>query len=243
MMRALIVDNEVHAREELELLLRETGEFTVVGSCANAIEAIQAIKAEQPDVLFLDIKMPKVDGFQLLSMIDEENMPNVVFVTAYDEFALQAFDENALDYLLKPVQKERLAKAVEKLKRFVSEGQRTVYQGPAIERIPCLGSNSIKLVDTAEVEFVRSGIAGVYVVTPKGEFFTELTLKVLENKTNLVRCHKQYLVNVQQIDEIARQEPTVAVLKTKSGKEVPISRRYLLKLKEMLGIQHRKGKA
>lgn len=129
-MRALIVDDEIHAREELEVLLQETGEFSVVVKCANALEALQAIRKEKPQVLFLDIQMPVVSGFELLSMIDEELMPIVVFVTAYDEYALKAFEESALDYLLKPVEKERLTRTVKKLKRMLHEGSRGVYTGP-----------------------------------------------------------------------------------------------------------------
>ena len=242
-MRALVVDNELHAREDLAARLRETGEFTWIGQSANAIEALQAVKAERPDVLFLDIAMPQIDGFQLLSMIDEDILPAVVFVTAYDEFALKAFEENALDYVLKPVQADRLGRAIEKLRRFAVEPPPSpAVMGRPIERIPCMGKNSIKLVDVGDVEFVRSGVAGVYVVTAKGEFFTELTLKVLESKTDLVRCHRQYLVNVKEIDEIVRQDPTGVVLAMKSGKSIPTSRRFLLKLKDQLGIQHRQAK-
>ena len=122
MMRALIVDDEVHAREELQALLEETGEFHILGSCANAFEALKAIKRDRPEVLFLDIQMPILSGFELLSMIDEEVMPIVIFVTAYDEYAVKAFEENALDYLLKPLEKERLTKTVHKLKRMLGEG-------------------------------------------------------------------------------------------------------------------------
>jgi two-component system, LytTR family, response regulator len=110
MMRALLVDDEVHSRNALESLLEKTGKFEIVGACANAFEAIRAIRAQRPEVLFLDIQMPKVNGFQLLSMIDEELMPKVVFVTAYDAYAIQAFEKNAFDYLLNPVQKDRLAR-------------------------------------------------------------------------------------------------------------------------------------
>ena len=127
MMRALIVDDEIYSREELESMLKETGEFIVLGKCANAVEAIRAINRERPDVLFLDIQMPAINGFELLSMIDEKVMPSVVFVTAYDEYALKAFEENALDYLLKPVEKERLAKTVEKLKKTICSGRKTGF--------------------------------------------------------------------------------------------------------------------
>ena len=170
MMRALIVDDEIHAREELEALLQETGEFTVAGKCANALEALQAIKKEKPDVLFLDIQMPVINGFELLSMIDEELMPMVVFVTAYDEYALKAFEENALDYLLKPVEKERLAKTVEKLKKRFAEGRNRSLRVPISRRYPASMSSKIKLIDMAEVEYVRSGEAGVHVVLRPASF-------------------------------------------------------------------------
>lgn len=236
-LRALVVDDEPHARASLRAMLEATGALTVVGECGDALQALHAVKAEAPDVLFLDVQMPKVNGFQLLSMIDREIMPHVVLVTAYDAYAVKAFDENALDYLLKPVQRERLARTVEKLRRAVHEGERPAYDSPAIERIPCTGPHSIRLVDVAEVELVRSGPAGVHVVTARGEFLTELTLQVLEAKTELVRCHRQHLVNPRLIDEILRPEPRGAVLRLRSGKEVPVSRRYFVRLKERLGLR------
>jgi two-component system, LytTR family, response regulator len=237
-MRALIVDDERHVREELEALLNETGEYQIVGTCSDAVQALHVIKEVKPEVLFLDIHMPKVGGFQLLGMIEPGLMPCVVFVTAYDEYALRAFEENALDYLLKPVQPERLAKATEKLKRYLKEGRKPSFGGPMIERIPCVCSRGIKLIDIADAEFVHSSESGVHVVTQAGEFLTELTLTVLETKAPvLVRCHKQYLVNVKQIDEIVRLDPASAGLKTKSGKAVPISRRFLARLKEQFLIR------
>lgn len=237
MMRAMVVDDEFYARQSLEAMLVATKEFETVSVCANAVEALQSIKAEPPDVLFLDVQMPKINGFQLLSMIDRERMPTVVFVTAND-FALQAFDENAVDYLLKPVLRPRLTLAIEKVKRFLQVGKTRVYEGPAIERIPCTGPNCIRLVDVNDVEHVRCSPAGVYVVTAKGEFLTDLTMQVLENKTDLARCHRQYLVDVRQIEEVHRPEPRTVVLRMKSGHELPASRRYFVTLKQRLGIRH-----
>jgi two-component system, LytTR family, response regulator len=234
MMRALIVDDEIYSREELESMLKETGEFIVLGKCANAVEAIRAINRERPDVLFLDIQMPAINGFELLSMIDENLMPIVVFVTAYDEYALKAFEENALDYLLKPVEKERLAKTVEKLKKRFALGEKPVFSGPDIQKIPCIHSSKIKLIPSAEIEYVRSGESGVYVICPNGEFYTDLTLQILEGKTRLVRCHKQFLVNIDLVDEIIPRENMLADIKTKSGRLVPVSRRYLKLLREAL---------
>jgi two-component system, LytTR family, response regulator len=232
----LIVDDEIHARDELEALLEETGAFLVVGKCAHAIEALQAIKREKPDVVFLDIQMPGITGLELLSMIDDEVMPVVVFVTAYDEYAIKAFEEDAFDYLLKPVEKPRLAKTVRKLQKKLDQTGRAAYPGTQIARIPCVAATRIKLISISDVEYVRSDVAGIYLVCPRGEFYTELTLRVLEERTPLIRCHKQFLVNIDQVDEILLQENQAAMIQTRSKKSVPVSRRYLKKIKERLGI-------
>ncbi len=235
MMRALIVDDELHAREELASLLEETGAFTVAGKCGNAVEAIQAIRRERPDVLFLDIQMPVISGFELLSMIDDAELPTVVFVTAHDEFAIRAFEESAADYLLKPVARERLARTVERLRRRPAVSDTAGLPRTQIRRIPCLAGRSIKLVDVADVDLVRSSEAGVYVVLAKGELYTDLTLKVLEERAGLVRCHKQFLVNLDNVVEIELDQGQ-AVVRTRSGKEVPVSRRFLPKLRDQLHI-------
>ncbi|HYS81081.1 MAG TPA: two-component system response regulator BtsR [Anaeromyxobacteraceae bacterium] len=236
MLRALIVDDEPLARDELAGLLTATGRITVVGRCGNAVEALHALRAERPDILFLDVEMPGVSGFELLGMLDEDLHPQVVFVTAHDEFAVKAFEESAVDYLLKPVDEGRLAKAVAKLEHPPAHPGPAALATPEITRIPCLAARAIKLVALAEVEFVRSSEAGVYVVTAGGEFYTELTLSVLEARAHLLRCHKQYLVNVDRIDEISLAENSLAVIKTKSGQAVPVSRRHLTRLRDALGL-------
>jgi len=236
MIRALIVDDEPLARDELDRLLAETGQVTVVGKCGNALEAIQVLRRERPDALFLDVQMPDVSGFELLAMLDEDLAPDVVFVTAHDEFAVKAFDESAVDYLLKPVEPERLAKAVDKLRLRRPAEPRPQVAVAEITRIPCLAGRSIKLVPVSEVELVKSGEAGVYVVSPQGEYYTELTLSVLETRAKLLRCHKQYLVNVDRIDEISLGENSLAVIKTRSGQIVPVSRRHLTRLRAALGL-------
>jgi two-component system LytT family response regulator len=234
--RALIVDDEPLARDELSGLLAETGRFQIVGSCGNAVEALKLLRSERPDVLFLDVQMPGVSGFELLGMIDEDLLPAVVFVTAHDAFAVKAFEERAVDYLLKPVEKERLAKTIERLEEGRHDAARPPLAAPEITRIPCLAQRSIKLVPISDVEFVRSSEAGVYVVTAGGEYFTELTLSVLEARAGLLRCHKQFLVHVDRIDEISLGENSLAVIKTKSGNTVPVSRRHLTKLRSALGL-------
>jgi len=236
MIRALVVDDEMPAREELRTLLEETGEIEVVAVCGNALEAIKAINRERPQVLFLDIQMPVIGGFELLSMIDAEIMPHVVFVTAYDEYALKAFEEKTLDYLLKPVAPERLRRTVEKLRLAVRGGRHPAYETAPLSRIPCVSANRIKLVDPQGVEFVRSDLSGVHLFTAQGSFYTELTLKVLEDRTPLLRCHKQYLANLEQIEEILLLDSGLAEIRTRSGQTLPVSRRYLKSLKDRLHL-------
>jgi two-component system LytT family response regulator len=237
MIRALIVDDEFHAREELGAILEETGEFTVAGKCANALDAMKFIRKERPDVVFLDIQMPVIDGFEFLGMMEEELLPHVVFVTAYDTYAIKAFDENALDYLLKPVEKERLSKTIVRLKKSIDDGRRPAVRSiPEIKRVPCIVCNRIKLVNVSDIEYVRSGQSGIHVVCPLGEFYTELTLKVFESRTDLIRCHKQYLVNLNQVDEIIFREGSQAEIKMKTSRRIPVSRRYLKILKEQMAF-------
>lgn len=236
MIRVVIVDDERPAREELAALLAELGDCEVVGSCGDPVTAIRTVNRLRPDVLFLDIKMPVLGGFELLAMIDAEIMPQVVFVTAYDDYALQAFEEQTLDYLVKPVAQERLARTLEKLRRVLPSEPHPVYPAVGIDRIPCLCGNRIKLVPPAETELVRSDLAGVHVLTAQGEYFTELTLKVLESQAGLLRCHKQYLINPAAVDEIALLPNELAEIRTRSGRTVPVSRRYLKQLKGRFGI-------
>jgi two-component system LytT family response regulator len=217
-------------------LLLEIGGCEVIGTCVNAFEGIKVINRERPDVLFLDIQMPVIGGFELLGMIDREIMPHVVFVTAYDQFALKAFEEKTLDYLLKPVEKDRLAKTFEKLQDLLRRGESPSFATPPIIRIPCVSGNRIKLITPRELDHVRADLSGVHVVQPNGESFTDLTLKVIEERTPLVRCHRQYLVNVDCIDEIRLLEHGLGEIKSKAGHLLPVSRRYLKSLKNLLGF-------
>jgi len=236
MFRALIIDDEFHAREEMAALLLEIGGCEVIGTCVNAFEGIKVINRERPDVLFLDIQMPVIGGFELLGMIDREIMPHVVFVTAYDQFALKAFEEKTLDYLLKPVDQGRLAKTFEKLQDLLRRGEAPSIATAPITRIPCVSGNRIKLINPRELDHVRADLSGVHVVQPNGESFTDLTLRVIEERTPLVRCHRQYLVNVDCIDEIRLLEHGLGEIKSKAGHLLPVSRRYLKSLKNLLGF-------
>ncbi|WP_333871326.1 two-component system response regulator BtsR [Kosakonia cowanii] len=239
MLRVLIVDDEPLAREMLRSLLQEERDIEVVGECGNAIEGISAVHKLRPDVLFLDIQMPRISGLEMVGMLDPGNRPYVVFLTAFDEYAVQAFEEHAFDYLLKPIETQRLTKTLNRLRqdRGVQDVSLLAENQQPLKFIPCTGHSRIWLLQMEEVAFVSSRMSGVYVTSHEGkEGFTELTLRTLESRTPLVRCHRQYLVNMAFLKEIRLEDNGQAELLLHDGLTVPVSRRYLKNLKEALGL-------
>ncbi|MFB9135860.1 two-component system response regulator BtsR [Vibrio olivae] len=238
MFSALVIDDELFAREELIELLEETGLIEVIGEASNAIEGLKKINQLKPDVVFLDIQMPQITGVELLGMLDAETMPHVVFVTAYDQFAIQAFEENAFDYLLKPVDTDRLNKTVQRLVKAdqPSPAPYHAITPTQLEHVPCYGHNRIVIVSSKDIEFAYSDVSGVHIQTASQLTTSQLTLKVLEEKTVLIRCHRQYLVNLSAIKEIKLLENGLAEIITVSEHKLPVSRRYLKYLKERLGF-------
>ncbi|KLV04924.1 response regulator [Photobacterium aquae] len=236
MIKALVIDDEKYAREELIELLEESGRIQVIGECSNAIEGLKKINALKPDAIFLDIQMPQLTGIELLSMLDQDTMPKVVFVTAYDEFALKAFEDNAFDYLLKPVEPARLSKTLDRLSRECHQVDYSPLTSDMLELIPCSGHNRIVLLSPADIEVAFSDLSGVHAVTHDTKATTHLTLKTLEEKTPLIRCHRQYLIHPKAIREIKLLDNGLAEITTQHGHHAPVSRRYLKELKDRFGL-------
>ncbi|CAM2920240.1 two-component system response regulator BtsR [Moritella viscosa] len=237
MLNAIVIDDEQYAREELIELLHETKQIRVIQQAENAIEGLQLINKLKPDIIFLDIQMPQITGIKMLSMLNPDNMPKVVFSTAYDQYALQAFEENAFDYLLKPIDPARLQKTVDRLiKSAAQQNDSAIEEHKQLAQVPCIGHNRILIIATEDIEFAYSGLSGVYINTAQQETTSQLTLKVLEEKTPLIRCHRQYLVNLKAIKEIQLLDNSLAEIVTTSGKKLPVSRRYLKLLKQSFGI-------
>lgn len=237
MLKIIVVDDEQPARDELCELLGAEGDISVIAQCSNALEAIPAIHRLQPDVVFLDIQMPRISGLEMVSMLNPESMPYIVFVTAYDEYAIQAFEEHAFDYLLKPLDRSRLTKTLGRLRRGLTVQKNIQSLGEAqLRHIPCHGHNRIFLLKIEEIEYLSSELSGVHVVAVTQSGYTQLSLKTLEEKTPFVRCHRQYMVNPDQLGEIQLMDNGAAEVITRSGKRIPVSRRYLKPLKERLGI-------
>ena len=235
MLTALIIDDEAPSRDELRALLAVHADIEVLGECSNALDGIAHIHRLRPDVVFLDIQMPRVSGLEMVGMIEASALPHIVFVTAYDEHALKAFEEHAADYLLKPIDPQRLAKTLQWLRAGAlpsTSAHRSLI--PALRHIPCVSLNRISLLGLDEIEYVYTDLSGVHVVCDKRQGITELTLKVLQERTPLLRCHRQYLVNIDQIAEIDILDNGSAEIVTRSARRVPVSRRYLRDLKDHL---------
>jgi len=237
MLSALIIDDEAPSRDELKALLAGAPDVEVVAECSNAIEGLSAIHRLRPDVVFLDIQMPRLSGLEMVGMIEPSALPHIVFVTAYDEHALKAFEEHAADYLLKPIDPQRLARTLDWLRSGARPANRA-FPGATdrLCRIPCIGRNRIFLICLDDVEYVHTDVTGVQVVATGQQGMTELTLKILQERTALLRCHRQYLVNLEHIAEIGLLDNGGAEILTHSGKRVPVSRRHLREIKDQLLI-------
>ncbi len=237
MLSALIIDDEAPSRDELRALLAAEPDIEVVGECANAIEGLAAIHRLRPQVVFLDIQMPRLSGLEMAGLIDPVAMPHIVFVTAHDEHALKAFEEHATDYLLKPIDPQRLAKTLNWLRTGACPpSQLPLVASSMLRQIPCIGRARIFLLGLTEVEYAYTDLSGVQVVSAERQGTTDLTLKILQERTPLLRCHRQYLVNTDQIAEIELLDNGAAEILTRSGKRVPVSRRYLREMKDRLLI-------
>lgn len=148
MLKVLIVDDEPLARENLRILLETQPDIEIVGECGNAVEAIGAVHKLRPDVLFLDIQMPRISGLEMVGMLDPQHRPYIVFLTAFDEYAVKAFEEHAFDYLLKPIESARLEKTLFRLRQERSLQDMTVLDDTqqALKYIPCTGHSRIWLL-------------------------------------------------------------------------------------------------
>lgn len=240
-MRALIVDDERLARKELMKLLEEHPMIEVVGEAVNVEEAYQMVNELNPDLLFLDIQMPGKTGFQLLEMLD--SVPLVVFTTAYDEFALKAFEVNALDYLLKPIQPERLSETVAKLAEK-EKAKQVVERGPEKK----LGLNDQVFVKDGErcwfvslnnVRLFESDGNYIKVYFDNNRPMIHKSLNALDEKLDeraFFRASRKHIVNLSWVEGIESWFNGGLMVRLRGGDKVEVSRRQAAKFKEMMSL-------
>lgn len=249
-LRTLIVDDEYPARQELRFMLQEFKDIEVVGEATNAREALNLISALDYAVLFLDINMPAMSGLELSRTIQKRaNPPLVIFVTAYEEYALEAFEVNAVDYLLKPFDEKRLGLAIDKVRRIVEQriqpptAAKSTPEGEKghLNRLPVEREGKTILLDQNDIIYACTQKDSIYLKTPGEQYRTRFTLKELETRLDnrmFFRSHRCYIVNLTKIREIVPffNGTYTLIMNDKQQSEVPVSRKQARKLKSLLGI-------
>ena len=243
MYKAIIIDDEFLARNIVVEYLQSYPNITIVEQCENGFDGLKAIQQHQPDLVFLDIQMPKITGFEMLELVEEK--VSVIFTTAFDEYALKAFDNNAIDYLLKPFSKQRFDKAIQKwLQHTTAIGQQQqlleeAAQSAQQNRIVVKTAGKIKIIPIADIQYLEADDDYVKIHTSEGAFLKNKTLSSFEKILDaqlFVRSHRSYMINVQEITKIVPHEKENFLAILRSGAKVPVSKAGYTKLKEVLGI-------
>ncbi|HKV38372.1 MAG TPA: response regulator [Blastocatellia bacterium] len=253
-MKIVIVDDERRARARLIKLLGAVPDVEIAGEAENGLEAIEVIETRRPDLVLLDVQMPGLSGFETVAALPVGAIPLVIFVTAYDQYAIKAFEISAVDYLLKPVSPERLDDALEKardiirtrepaaaalqqIQRLASALEKTSAPGP-IRRVVGRRGRKIVVIPIEKVEAFIAEDELVFAITTEGKTLVNLTLKDLEEKLDteqFARVHKRAIASLSHIVDIEPMFKGGAVANLKCGVGVDISRRYTVVLKEKLG--------
>jgi two-component system LytT family response regulator len=245
-MRTLIVDDEVPARERLKRLLTDVEGVDLVGEAEDGIQAVEMIEADKPDLVFLDIQMPGLDGFGVIEAL--EDPPLIIFVTAYDQYAIQAFEVNALDYLLKPFTRQRLEKAVRRARQELADEEDVAARlGPLLESLAAQGRylarlavrarDRIRVLDVSEVDWI--GVEGERVTVYVGDevYSVRRTLGELEARLDparFFRAHRSAIVNLDRVAEVIPWFKGSHKLRLATGVEVELSRAQARALRKIL---------
>jgi len=245
-MKTIIIDDEPLARSIIREYLQHHPELELVAECNDGFEGVKAIQQLQPELIFLDIQMPKINGFEMLELI--EDPPSVIFTTAFDEYAIKAFESHAVDYLLKPFSRERFDKAVSKLLQPGKAGGReklaplleSVSNSPGEQhRVVVKLAGKIRIIPVEDIYYLEAADDYVKVHTREGAFLKNKTMGHFESVLNVnqfVRTHRSFMVNVTEITRIDPYEKDNHLAILKSGGRVPVSKAGYAKLKSVLGL-------
>lgn len=241
-MKAIIIDDEPLARIIVKEYLQAFPHITLVQECGDGFEGMKAIQEHKPDLIFLDIQMPKITGFEMLELIDEP--PLVIFTTAFEEYAIKAFDAHAADYLLKPFSKERFDKAMQKLllqkNNIAKDVVDTALQTPVqSNRIVVKDNGKIKIIPLAQVQYLEAADDYVKIYTADGTFLKKQTMQFFEDSlpsTEFIRVHRSYIIYAPLINRIDPHEKDSHLVLLTTGVRLPVSKNGFATLKGVLGI-------
>jgi two-component system LytT family response regulator len=244
-LRIVIADDEDLARSLVREYLKDSLELEIVAECRNGFEAVKAVTDLKPDLLLLDIQMPRLDGFEVLELIERET--NVIFITAYDQYAIRAFDVHAIDYLLKPFSAERLSEALDRAKKKIDRGEPTTTPALAAEarppgtkadRILIRDGGDVHVVPMARIDYVEAQDDYVCFRAEGKRYLKQQTLADVEaalDPTRFVRIHRSYILNVDRLAklELYAKDSHAAILR--DGTRLPVSRSGYSRLNTMIG--------
>lgn len=244
MYKVVLIDDESLARQLIRTLLATYPQIEVVAECSDGFEGFKAVQEHAPDLIFLDIQMPRLNGFEMLELLD--NPPAVIFTTAFDEYAMKAFEAHAIDYLLKPIVKDRFDKAVRKWLQHqpAKEPQavnplleNNIYEGYQ-HRLVVKDNGLIRIIPAGDIFYIEANDDYVKIVTKEGSFLKKSTLSHIEQTLDpqqFVRVHRSYLVPVTQLMRIEPYEKESHIALLHCGAKVVVSKNGMSKLKTLLG--------
>lgn len=246
MTTAVIIDDEQLAREIIKSYLKEFAQINVVGECSNGFEGVKMINELKPDIIFLDVQMPKLTGFEMLELLD--NVPVIVFSTAYDQYAIKAFEKSAADYLLKPYSERRFKEAVDKALgklQKTGSGSNTLKElqeireeeSELLDRIVVKNGSKIIIISLDKIEYIEAQDDYVAIHSEGKKYLKQLTMKYLESslpKDQFVRVHRSFIVSIDQIDRLEAYSKDTYIAMLKGGQKISVSRSGYNMLKEVL---------
>ena len=245
MMRTILIDDESLARDIVKHYLSNFPDIEIVAECSDGFEGIKAITQHQPDFIFLDIQMPKINGFEMLELVEKH--PAVIFTTAFDEYAIKAFEVNAVDYLLKPIEQSRFEQAIQKLPARLNSGDGNTKElldsaalNPAQNnRVVVKKNGVIKIIAVTDIHCLEADDDYVKMSTTEGIFHKNKTMSFFEQtleSSQFIRIHRSYIINLAQVTKIELKEKDSYIVLLKSDIWLPVSKTGYIKLKAALGL-------
>lgn len=244
--RTIIVEDEELARNLLKSYLKERDDLEIIAECENGFEGVKAINELKPDLVFLDIQMPKITGFEMLELLDHH--PEIIFTTAYDQYALKAFEFNAADYLLKPFSKDRLLAAVDKVTERLAKKAESddivdkisnFTREEFLDRVVVKDRHKIHIIPVDQIRYVESLDDYVLIYTNEGRFMKQKTMKYFEtalDPRNFARIHRSYIVRIDQIAQLQQYEKESYIVILHDKTKLKVSKTGYKNLKEMLNF-------
>lgn len=244
--RTIIVEDEELARNLLKSYLKDQEGIEILCECENGFEGVKAINEMKPDLVFLDIQMPKITGFEMLELLDHH--PEVIFCTAYDQYALKAFEFNAADYLLKPFSRDRLTMAVEKVRERIikAPGQEDIVEKITnfpkeefLDRIVVKDRHKIHIIPVDQIRYIESLDDYVLIYTNEGRFTKQKTMRYFETALDahqFTRIHRSYIVRVDQIEQLQQYEKESYIVILHDKTKLKVSKTGYKNLKELLNF-------